>query len=65
MMSSAQDMELLRRELEVVCREMIELRRLSTKPGSERCSDGMDRSVERNGPAGVKTAPGRQESRSA
>ena len=31
-MSSAQDMGLLRRELEVVFREMTELRRLSTKP---------------------------------
>ena len=62
-MASTQEVEMLRRQLDELTAQMIEMHSTVIKHCDERSSVGTRGSHENNGTAGVETAPGGHESR--
>ena len=56
-MASAQEVEMLRRQLDELTAQMIEIRQQSSSTNDERSGDRTHGSRENNGTVGVETAP--------
>ena len=64
-MASAQEVEMLRRQLDEITAQMTEIRQQSSSTAMKRSSDRTHGSRENNGTVGVETAPRGHESREA
>ena len=64
-MASAQEVEMLRRQLNELTAQMIEVRQQSSSAAMKRSGEGTHGSRRNNGTVGVETSPRRHESREA
>ena len=64
-MASAQEVEMLRRQLDELTAQMIEIRQLSSSTAMNAAVTGLTESVRTMGTVGVETAPRGYESREA